>query len=60
MNLNVDQIILLLMLIIGTFSVWKDFKKKAEDAEGLEEIRNAFVPFLLMIFLAVIGLLSFI
>jgi hypothetical protein len=48
------------MILISTFSVWKDYRKKVEKAEGEKEIRNAFVPFLLMIFLFILAIAVFI
>ena len=54
------RILIFLMIVISVFSAWKGFRRKLEKAEGEEEIRHAFVPFLLMIILFLIAIAVFI
>ncbi|WP_313894453.1 hypothetical protein [Psychrobacillus sp.] len=48
-------IIISIVLIIS----WIEFRKKLKKAEGEEEIRRAFVPFLLVVVLFVISIIVF-
>ncbi|WP_154676000.1 hypothetical protein [Bacillus dakarensis] len=52
------KIFILILLIISLFFDWKKFRKNVKDANGEEEIRQEFVPFLLSIILFVIFLIS--
>ena len=59
-NLDFWGILAFLMILICTFSAWKVFRRKFEKAEGEDEIRNAIVPFLLMIIVLIIAIAVFI
>ncbi len=48
------------MIVISVYSAWKDFRRKFEKGEGEEEIRHAFVPFLLMIIMFLIAIAVFV
>jgi len=52
--------LIFLLFVISFFSSWKNFRKKIKEAEGEEEMRNAVVPFLLVIFLFMIAIAVFI
>ena len=54
------RILIFLMIVISVFSAWKGYRRKLDKAEGEEEIRHAFVPFLLMIILFLIAIAVFI
>ncbi|WP_249872778.1 hypothetical protein [Oceanobacillus saliphilus] len=58
--MNFGMSLLFLMTLISVFFAWKDCRKKVKKAEGEEEIRNVFVPFLLTIFLFILAIVVFI
>ena len=48
-----------ILILIATILSWIDYRKKFKKAEGEEEIRRAFVPFLLMMIIFVLSILTF-
>lgn len=54
------RIFIFLIILISTFSVWKDFSKKFEKSEGAEARKNTVVLFLLKIFLLILAIAVFI
>lgn len=54
------RILIFFMIVYSVFSAWKGFRKKLEKAKGEEEMRHAFVSFLVMIILFLIAIAVFV
>jgi len=54
-----EELPYVIIISMVTFISWIDYRKKVKKAESEEEIRKAFVPFLLVIVLFVISISVF-
>ena len=49
-----------LLISISFYSAWKNYRKKVNEAVGEEEMREAFVPFLMITFIFLIVIVTFV
>lgn len=54
---SITYVVLALVLVVS-FSGWKDLRRKLEKAEGEEEIRQAIVPLILVMLPVVLFIIS--
>ncbi|MFJ7973697.1 hypothetical protein [Psychrobacillus sp. NPDC096389] len=54
-----EELPYVMLILIATILSWIDYRKKFNKAKGEEEIRSALVPFLLMIIIFVISIITF-
>ena len=52
--------LIFLLISISFYSAWKNYRKKVNEAVGEEEMREAFVPFLMITFIFLIAIVTFV